>query len=937
MSRFQQIAAMTAGVAACLAAGCATREVPPSVGASFAGIPLNGGRVQAISVKPQDAREIIFATQFGGLWKTTDGGAHWAHLRSLKVFSSADVQYGADGRTVIATLPADIRVANGGGIYVSRDGGETFARPASGAIPLDARTPARASAWAISRPPDEPQRWYVGTSYGVAISADNGASWDHVKVDSSVAAWDSKLQDAVNSIVALRGGAVLALLDHGIYRSDNRGVDWRRIKSGDFSFYNHWTGFNKLERTMNGVNVLAVENYSKLHFYESIEDRWTELALPGGGGRGPFVRVASPPASLILDGDGGTTGPGPGGVTPAGTPELIIVSQGTYAIATIVRSADQIRRLRPEDWAAFGRSAGVHDDLGDLGVATAARGGPGEPVMIGSDGGVFKPTGSAGLDEWTTGAPNGSGLNSWQITDLAGHSLRLSDRPNKTTVYMTTQDNGIWSSIDGGRNFVNWDCAEGFHVETDPFAETAQDVTVAYGSVGCNGASRMSDENLVNQRDVSDSLVGGGTASGFWQAFYLAPQRWMRGRAGGPGVELYVSTDNGLLWRKRYDVAANGAGVIQRSDIHLGPDGVSAYYPAFTGDSNPAAVGGMRIGLVRLSAPFGAGVTPAPALLALPDGGSLGLRATEFDWQAVFGVHPKDSRFIVAPDIVNGRVMRTTSGGDRWERDDRLTAQVSQGGRISLNGWGYAAQVTHFGFDPYNDDRILVGTQLAGVVCTRDRGATWRMVDGSEGITYATGFYFYEAGDVLVSTYGRGLWHIPANKAWCSGGRDWSDGARPSPGGADMTAGRTSTGGARLIISSSTPSAGVTVLGSDRLLTVRASGFSPSGAELVLSIDGEPLAVKAKILTDGNGESVVEVQVPEDLAPGAHLLELLEPGSARFARAMFVRVELDEHLGEPSALPAGAPSLQKIWRRRLEEEAAGRPNDQPNPNDPLRR
>ena len=93
---------------------------------------IGGGRVHSISVHPTKPGHIIVANQFCGLWKTEDGGSTWFHLDGLLTVFVRDVTYTPDGKTVIATLERDNQVNNGGGIWVSRDEGESWNRPSSG-------------------------------------------------------------------------------------------------------------------------------------------------------------------------------------------------------------------------------------------------------------------------------------------------------------------------------------------------------------------------------------------------------------------------------------------------------------------------------------------------------------------------------------------------------------------------------------------------------------------------------------------------------------------------------------------------------------------------------------------------------------------------------------------------------------------------------------
>ena len=207
-------------------AGC--RQVhliqhPPAIPPSFADnkgrTDFNAGRVQSIAVSPVERKRALIAMEFGGLWGTVSGGESWFRIFSLPAVMVSDVEFGADGTTVVATVLRDNQVANGGGIYVSRDKGGTWSRPATGVVP-----PAgvRTNAYAVSRGPDESGLWYVGTDFGVAISRDNGATWTHVQLEPT-------FRPMVQAVLGFPGGQVLALGSSALYRSDDRGATWRSV------------------------------------------------------------------------------------------------------------------------------------------------------------------------------------------------------------------------------------------------------------------------------------------------------------------------------------------------------------------------------------------------------------------------------------------------------------------------------------------------------------------------------------------------------------------------------------------------------------------------------------------------------------------------------------------------------------------------------------
>ena len=88
-------------------------EFPPVLPDSFSGIPVNGGRTISIAVHPFEPDTIVLSTQFGGLWKTVNGGRAWRHIDSLPAVSSQDVAWTPTGSRLIATIARDTATVNG--------------------------------------------------------------------------------------------------------------------------------------------------------------------------------------------------------------------------------------------------------------------------------------------------------------------------------------------------------------------------------------------------------------------------------------------------------------------------------------------------------------------------------------------------------------------------------------------------------------------------------------------------------------------------------------------------------------------------------------------------------------------------------------------------------------------------------------------------------
>ena len=445
-------------------------------------------------------------------------------------------------------------------------------------------------------------------------------------------------------------------------------------------------------------------------------------------------------------------------------------------------TVDEFRALTQGDWTSYIATAGIHADMSDMGVDAASN-----PVFLGSDGGIFKPRppGSAGTGDWMSAAVPGSGMNSLQITDLSGTNVRRNDGAVlSTSLYFGTQDNNLWASPDGGNTWPRSDCSEGYDLETRPDARPGDPATVGYVEIGCNWTDQFADANFVNQRAVPDVDQNGQPldTSQMKQAFYLEPTAggtstsWLRLRIGGtPSNGVYVSRDGGSTWHRRFDLNFSWAGAVERTNVGGGPviegaaarlapdiatdgifqNGIMAWVAVYLG------TGG--IGLVPLSNLYADRVDTIDDsdAVRLPAGGSLGMRAAQWDTHAVFGADPTDWRFLIAPDIVGGDVKVSRDGGQTWAADHRLTAQVLKGGQLKMFDKDYYhTQVTKIAFDPYKEGRILVGTRDAGVICTIDNGKTWRTITNSGRISYVTGFHFYPNGAAHIASWGHGLWYL---------------------------------------------------------------------------------------------------------------------------------------------------------------------------------
>ena len=152
-------------------------DVNPSL-ADFTSGTLFGGRTEAFVVNPVNANIVFAATEFGGLWKSTDHGNSWSHLDAVPLTNMQDVKFSSsDANLVIATGGYDGSIDNrGGGIWRSTDGGTTWAKApfTNFCVPLSSN-----GALKIVMGSGMPGHItvFVGTNCGLAKSTDSGATW----------------------------------------------------------------------------------------------------------------------------------------------------------------------------------------------------------------------------------------------------------------------------------------------------------------------------------------------------------------------------------------------------------------------------------------------------------------------------------------------------------------------------------------------------------------------------------------------------------------------------------------------------------------------------------------------------------------------------------------------------------------------------------------
>lgn len=699
----------------------------------------HGGRANTIAVHPIDNDIMFVASESGGIFKTTDRGATWKHIDAFKPYYTGAIAFvPSDPKIVIATAGEAFTTANeAGGIWRSTDSGATWTHVPNPAPPTGVTT--RFGAGEISIAPDT-GTIYVATTHGLSVSSTNGASWSTLSPFSST---------GVSSVIAHTGNLIVAGNASGVRRSTDGGISWPTPATQPGAIVDmHAVG----RAAVTPDTLYVVNAATELYFSENGAADWSRIAsAPAGGAACGGIAFIKP----IFSG--------------GNSPQMTLYFGNRCGLTKLV--APKIAGTTRFDYSGAWSNAGMdHGDTRDLAFATSSV--P-APLLLATDGGLHRT--ADGGNNWTFTGGGAGGYNALQITEVKGQLIQDTGRYD---LYFGTQDKDLRASGDMGTTWPALVCCEGFFLEMKKRVATASDSQVTF--VACSGCGNYRSGALFGGvagwpnppggvvgnpviLDTSLHIQGVGTQAGFTKGFAVT-------QAMGSSWTQYAEVPE-----DRYDIAKTS-----RTHGHLGVPGSLK--------SRPVQYQSVRVGfdpvrmldithLVRLTKrPSSATATVYyPAMNSF---GGFGINPTMFAWYQVFGVDPKDARHIIAPDIIHGKMMETWNGGNNWSEIPVLTALVTDGGRYlfhsplfaSASIFPHASAVSFYSQDP---NMVAVGTHAAGIFISRDRGASWDKVPGSEIATVITALEWRPGSDLFVSTYGRGLWrvngslHIPQLELLC--------------------------------------------------------------------------------------------------------------------------------------------------------------------------
>ena len=696
-----------------------------------------GGRVNGLA----RASDTVFyaASEWGGVYKSTDRGRTWSRLDRHLPTATWDVEVSpADMNRIIATSLYDGRVASLAGVNVSSDGGANWTHPSTAAPPVGfCRLASRRdepSAFGIAFDQADPLRVYVGTSCGLAVSGDGGATWRYVDPTPANGAND------VWDVAVHHGGVIDVCGDDGHRRSTDGAATWTTATAGGTPLP---SGRCSIAASPDEPHVLFAVVGTSIFESDDGGGTWnTRFGNPSPQGRIPFV-ATNDRAGRSFDLWFGDTSlhraacATPASPAPGGSP-----------------------RCPPSaTWAGgFTRDAGAHDDTGD--VAFTSTVGEACPALLSSDGGVYR--------NMVAAAP-ACHTPAWEQPDVTPHGLWLfglggAHRLGNASedLYFGCQDDGTFASRNAGAVSPSWtnkDCCDGFDAAAGPGQ-------VAYTM--CCFSPEPANRLFVR---------GGGMAGGGEVPNY--PPGSLPGFAFPDVIDRFgtnsyvVITSTGVFVTT--DITANPItwGQLGAATSPAGACGVRASGPAASPTFYVQAgnCSGSSADRVFRYAGIGGGGTwqPVDPPEAAPGEGF-----------GVFTVHRSNPSRLFASHIraAGPRMIRSSDGGANWSGDTVLDGLMSGAGVYrartvrgptdftAFNGY---VQPSLVAFDPAHAGTLLAGAVDAGVFLSRDGGTTWSSVTDNSGppanphIPRPRFAYFdRECGsfNIYVGTQGRGVWRI---------------------------------------------------------------------------------------------------------------------------------------------------------------------------------
>lgn len=725
-----------------------------------------GGQMDGVAADPFNPNVVYASGEQSGVWRTTDGGAHWVHMSAGLTTgetngegaSMAEPALAVDSprRVDLLYAAADDDLAPGyaatgfgrtAGLYGSTDAARSWFRITLPGCPAPSVTGVAFAGGAA----------YAATSCGVAVSSDPTlASWAIVHPDGSAA------QDEGIWSIAAEQKSVWAC-DYGsatLYRSIDEGQSWTPVPVAGAN--DCWS----LAAVPNSSSQVAMVDQTpagnfRVIVVDALNGAVSEPAVlpqPGGYPSGrPYVATAA------IAGHAPSAGPGIG--------YTLLASNGDHLY--------ELGNNNPQTWEQI---AVEHFD--QHGVAFAAGYDPDHghcTLYITDDGGAFRATAAhtpcrvAG-DTVRQALHGLHAFGSWALGLVARAHCPSHVSAPCPGIYLGANDNGTWGSAVGGHGNNVWHdmhcCGDSGAVLTDWLLPTR--VVIPRGSGWTLRVSRNHAPPIGASSEKVSNIGRPGLGIG------VEVQTMPGTSPASRGIYFAILTS-----RRGDQVVRNQAG---NADgwLPVGPP----ILPAASITEIEVADGGRHIFLLK-------GATGNVLTLGRNAASRLAWvnRSNGLHFADDFVLDPFNGQILYATDLgdpaslSDDRVMRSTNGGLTWHLDSALTNLAHARGRFRMAcgdglgdqvrvtqtangaspGFRYQCTVEAAAFDPFHPARRFVVLDPAGVFFSRDAGSHWVRLPGTSQIDRPTQAFFDPTpnpatgdGSLYVALHGHGLIRLDA-------------------------------------------------------------------------------------------------------------------------------------------------------------------------------
>ncbi|GEM_PF-5244033 len=665
----------------------------------------NSGRISALAVRPSDDRQILAASETGGLFASDDGGTSWYHRNDLASTSVQDVKFVGSHDLVVASTAPDFESGRGGGGIYTATGRDTFARADNVFPAAGSSCPERPAAHGIAIEPGT-HEIYVGTDCGYA-SADATVTFHHHTIPG---ASDQDIED----MAALGGGHLIAGgPSMGVWYSSDNGAHWNQ----------ETTGIGDIS----DIHALAADPRDNEHAFAV--NNATDLYQTADGGR-TWQQITAPEGAAYCGGIANVHA-----VMESGVEKLYFGNHCDTMVATLQQDGT---------WSSWTALEELHRDTRDLSFHVGTN----APYLLSSDGGVLRATDDTHFS-WVGGPAHG--LDALQVTEVSGQYVPGQVDP---TLYFATQDNSVWAMNGSSTTTANSVCCEGFFFGMPRVVTPSTHNRINYTVCSYTCQNQISDPGLASPSAWNDAEAGVGSPR------FLSPYQYVEAvnNAGGFTQGLQYTSDEGAHWTQIANIPEPLFGLPQVSG---GAGNPTLTQPVYIGTR--ASDGTAIVQLARVT-DFSSGGTGTLRYTAHSGFGSLGVTPTMFAWYEVFAVDPTDSARIIAADVFHGDVRETTDGGDSWSVIPGATDLIGHSGTYAFServNNRLVPNASVISYCPDNTSRVLMGTHRGGAYFSYDGGQTWVPVSHSDALTYGTSvFWLSNCGAAYMSTYGRGIFRI---------------------------------------------------------------------------------------------------------------------------------------------------------------------------------